>query len=81
MPLDAQDKALHEEITAVFQRSAGSSRKLVEAGSDLTKILLEVIPPNAPFRKEILKHVKRIALLTHVALNEAEPAKASAASG
>lgn len=68
MPLDAQDKVLHEEITALFRRSAET--KLVKAGSELTEALLEILPPDAPFRKEILKHLKRIALLTKMALVE-----------
>lgn len=80
MPLDAQDKALYEEMTALFKRAAAPT-KLVEAGSNLTKTLLEVIPPGAPFREETLKHVRRVALLTHMALIEAKQEKAAASSG
>lgn len=76
MPLDASDKILLEEISAIFRR-ATDSRKLAEAGSELTRAVLEVLPPDAPFRKEILKHIKRAALLTKMALVQVEQTAAS----
>lgn len=79
MPLDAQDKLLQEELARLFLIASRTGEigtggtghlreRLSRNGSELAWVLLELIPPNSAGRSEALDHLKRVAVLTSVAL-------------
>ena len=66
MPLDAQDKLRLEEIERLLASVTTDPRvrdQLVSAGSQMARIMLEIVPPDSILRERIIERFTDAILL------------------